>query len=293
MLVRQLGTGPFVDGIGHTSAWALLVAAVITAGTTLCCAWRWRLVATRLGVPLDQRHAFASVYRAQFLNATLPGGVLGDLDRAVAHGRRTGAVLATVRSVAWERTLGQAVQVVMTVALLLALPSGLQSVGVSVALGVVALGFLVLVSLRLLPTARTLPLVADLRLILTSPARTGIVAASALAASGHLAVFVVAARVAGVDAPMSTLVPLGALVLLASAVPANVAGWGPREGVAAWAFAAAGLGASAGLTTAVVYGVMALAATLPGAAVLVAGRRFWSAEVRRPSVPVLEEATCG
>ena len=38
----------------------------------------------------------------------------------------------------------------------------------------------------------------------------------------------------------------------------------------AWAFAAAGLGASLGVTTAVVYGVMVLFATLPGAVVLVA-----------------------
>jgi len=49
----------------------------------------------------------------------------------------------------------------------------------------------------------------------------------------------------------------------------SVAGWGPREGVTAWAFGAAGLGAQRGVTTAVVYGVMVLVATLPGAAVLV------------------------
>jgi len=51
-------------------------------------------------------------------------------------------------------------------------------------------------------------------------------------------------------------------------VPANVAGWGPREGVAAWAFAATGLGASAGITAATAYGVLVLLAALPGAVVL-------------------------
>lgn len=50
----------------------------------------------------------------------------------------------------------------------------------------------------------------------------------------------------------------------------SVAGWGPREGVAAWAFGMAGLGAAAGVTASVVYGVMALVATLPGAVVLLA-----------------------
>jgi len=52
-------------------------------------------------------------------------------------------------------------------------------------------------------------------------------------------------------------------------IPFNVAGWGPREGIAAWAFAAAGLGASTGVSAAVVYGVMSFVGTLPGAVVLV------------------------
>ena len=49
----------------------------------------------------------------------------------------------------------------------------------------------------------------------------------------------------------------------------SVAGWGPREGVAAWVLGAAGLGAQQGVATAVVYGVMVLVASLPGAAVVV------------------------
>jgi hypothetical protein len=50
------------------------------------------------------------------------------------------------------------------------------------------------------------------------------------------------------------------------------------------AFAAAGLGAPLGVATAVVYGVMVFAASLPGAAVLVVD---W---VRRtPSAPSLEQ----
>ena len=67
------------------------------------------------------------------------------------------------------------------------------------------------------------------------------------------------------------LLPLALVVLLAAAIPLNVAGWGPREGAAAWAFAAAGLGAAQGTTVAVVYGVLALVATLPGAVLLTRG----------------------
>jgi hypothetical protein len=64
------------------------------------------------------------------------------------------------------------------------------------------------------------------------------------------------------------MLPLALLVLLAMALPTNVAGWGPREGAAAGVFAMAGLGAAQGVATAVVYGVMVLVATLPGAVLL-------------------------
>jgi uncharacterized membrane protein YbhN (UPF0104 family) len=52
------------------------------------------------------------------------------------------------------------------------------------------------------------------------------------------------------------------------ALPLNIGGWGPREGVTAVAFGTVGFGAAQGLTTAVVYGVLSLIACLPGAAVL-------------------------
>jgi hypothetical protein len=78
------------------------------------------------------------------------------------------------------------------------------------------------------------------------------------------------------------MVPLALLVLLVAALP-NVGGWGPREGVTAWAFAAAGLGASHGVATAVAYGVMVFVASLPGAVVLVAA---WVRRTR--SAPWLE-----
>src|SRR5205814_9733424 len=93
--------------------------------------------------------------------------------------------------------------------------------------------------------------------------------ASALNVAGHAATLRIAARAAGATAPPSELLPLAMLVLAGAALP-NIGGWGPREGVTAWAFAAAGLGASLGVATAVVYGVMVLAASLPGAAVLLA-----------------------
>jgi hypothetical protein len=103
---------------------------------------------------------------------------------------------------------------------------------------------------------------------------------SAVVVAGHVVMFLIAARTAGVSTGPARMVPLAVLVLLAMSVPTNIGGWGPREGMAAWTFAAAGLGADQGLTTAVVYGVMALVATLPGAGVLAA--RWFHRDRGRP-----------
>jgi hypothetical protein len=79
------------------------------------------------------------------------------------------------------------------------------------------------------------------------------------------------------------------LILLATAVPTNIGGWGPREGVAAWAFGAAGLGAAQGVATGTVYGLLSLAAISPAVPLLVAA---WLRRRRSPSeVPSNESPT--
>ena len=63
---------------------------------------------------------------------------------------------------------------------------------------------------------------------------------------------------------------LALLNLVAMSVPVGLAGWGPREGAAAWSFAVTGLGAAQGVAVATTYGVLAAVATLPGLVVVVA-----------------------
>ena len=263
VLVWRLGTGPFLDGLRSVDAGALAAGAGLAVITTVCCAWRWRTVARGLGVDLPLRVAVASYYRSLFLNVTVPGGVVGDVHRGISHG---------LRPVVWERSAGQVVQVVLTLAVLLVLPSPVRAAVPPVALALLVAAAVVALAIRARPAARLRTALArDLRdALLARGAWPAVALASALIVAGHAATFLIAARTAGVTAPPSQMLPLALLVLLAAALP-NVGGWGPREGVTAWAFAAAGLGASSGVATAVVYGVMVFVATLPGAAVLVAG----------------------
>ena len=276
-LVWRLGTGPFLEAVRRVDGWSLAAAAGIAVVTTVGCAWRWSLVARGLGVGVPMRVAVAAYYRSQFLNTTLPGGVLGDVHRAVHHGREVSDVGRSLRSVAWERTAGQVVQIVLAMAVLLLLPSPVRS-SMPVAVTVLVAGALgvVLLSRALAgrgPSiwARTVRTAAgDLRDgLLARSAWPGIVLASTVVVTGHALTFLIAARTAGASLSPVRMLPLALLVLLAMGVPTNVAGWGPREGVAAWVFSAAGLSAAEGVATAVVYGVMVLVASLPGAAVLV------------------------
>jgi uncharacterized membrane protein YbhN (UPF0104 family) len=280
-LLWRLGAGPFLDGLRLINGWVLAVALANGAVTTVGSAWRWSLVARGLGVPLPLRTAIAHSYRAFFLNSTLPGGVLGDVHRAVRHGRDAGDVGRGIRAVVWERFAGQAVQGSLALVVLCAFPSPVRRYLPAV---ITVLPVAVLVAVLL---ARAVPRSGAPRWVRAVRAARGdirdgllarrnwlpIVLASTVVVLSHLVTFVVAARTAGSTAPLSRLIPLAMLALLAMGVPVNIGGWGPREGMAAWAFAAAGLTATQGVAAAVVYGALVLVSSLPGAAVLI-GRRI-------------------
>ncbi len=294
VLLWRLGTGPFLDGLRLIDGWALTAALGIGALTTVSCAWRWSLVARGLGVRLPLFAAVAHCYRALFLNATLPGGVLGDVHRAVSHGRDSGDVGRGIRAVVWERTAGQVVFFGVAMVVLCVFPSPVRSYMPAVIAITIAGGLGAVLMARAVPNGgisrraqalRTAK--ADIRNGLLGRNGLLIVLASAVAMVGHLATFLVAAYTAGSVAPLSQLVPLMLLALLAMGLPLSVGGFGPREGVAAWAFGAAGLTATQGVATAVVFGALVLVASLPGAAVLAARR------IRVPATVSQEGAVIG
>lgn len=284
VLFWRLGAGPFLHGLSAVRGWPLLAAVVITAGTTVCSALRWRLVARGLGVQLTLPAAVAYYYRSQFLNSALPGGVLGDVHRGVRQGRAAGDLGRGLRAVVWDRAFGQAVQAVLVLVVLAACASPVRSVLPPLGAALLVVGGLLvaLATSRLAGNSRLARAIRTVRadlVALRRPSGLLIALSSAAVVAGHAGIFLIAARTAGTRGSPATLLPLAMLVLLAMTIPLSLGGWGPREGVAAWAFGAAGLGMNQGVAAATVYGVMAFAATLPGAAVLLFG---W---LRRPSGP--------
>jgi uncharacterized membrane protein YbhN (UPF0104 family) len=283
VLLLRFGPGPFVEAFRRLDGWALLAAITAAAGSTVCAAYRWRVVAAGLGVPVGLGRAVRAYYGSQFLNATLPGGVLGDVHRGLRQGSHGQPLGRSLRAVAWERTLGQAVQVLLTLTVLVAVPSPLRpppvvAIALAVAAGLLAVAVLLFARRRrnrpdlLTRAARTVA--ADWRGIRSQPkALRRIAIASAGAVGGHVALLLLAARSVAPHLAVGAALPLALAVLLIGALPVNVAGWGPREGAAAWAFGSAGLGAAQGLSISVLYGVLALIGTLPGAVLLVRRQR--------------------
>jgi GTP cyclohydrolase II len=294
----RVGAAPFEDGLRAVTWQAVVAAVTLTALTTVCSAWRWRVVARALGVGIDLPAAAGAYYRSLFLNSVLPGGVLGDVHRAVVHGRRAGDVALGLRAVAWERLCGQVIQAVVTAVVLLTLPSPVRPAlpyvlagiaGVAGCAALVVRGAARRGRSRLIREGRrpegvsregrrpervsraARAVAADLRHgLLAAGVWPQATLASGLVVAGHTATFVIAARVAGCTAPLGELVALLMVVQTAAAIPLSIGGWGPREGIAAWAFAAAGLGAATGVTVATLYAVLMLVAVTPGAALLVA-----------------------
>ena len=280
ILVWRLGTGPFLDGIRSVDGRALAAAAGIAVLSTVCCAWRWTIVARGLGVTLTLPAAVAAYYRSQFLNVTLPGGIVGDVHRGVSHGRDVSDLGGALRAVVWERFAGQVVQTLITVVVLLAMPSPVHSSMPLVAMTafVVLVGGVLVAKVRGIRAPR-----------LSRRAWLGVAFTSAVVVVGHAVSFLIAARTAGSVVTPTQMVPIALLVMMAMVLP-SAAGWGPREGVTAWAFGAVGLGAQQGVATAVVYGVMVFVASLPGAGVLIVG---WFRRTRLPGrseSPLREQA---
>lgn len=284
VLAARVGAGPFLHGLLSLNAPTIGAAIALYAVATSAAAWRWRIIAARLGLALRRSTAMGMYYRSQLLNTLLPGGVVGDVQRAVTHGRSTESVGAATRAVVLERTVGQAVQ--LALAAVVVPLSGAAFGGLlfpAIGFGLAILAVLAVPALvATLTSARVRGALRhemdELRAGFGSVAVTAQAAAASVVVVGcHLAIFAIATSAVGASVPPLRMLTLAFVVMLAASIPVNIGGWGLREGAAAWAFAMAGVGASAGVSAATLYGVLAIISLAPGVivtslAALITGR---------------------
>ncbi|MCT4334841.1 flippase-like domain-containing protein [Paracoccus sp. YLB-12] len=248
--------------------WALAAFIALSVQTWLS-AWRWRLTARQLGIRMGAFHALMEYYLGQLVNQILPGGMVGDVGRALRSAGGNGKTPAAL-AVILERFMGNAMLVIVLLAAAVTswawpldqpLPPHLPAILIAVlSIAVLAALIVARASGRVAATVRQ-----AVSLGLLAP---GVLPRQILLSLGtvlaNIAAFALAARATG-----STLPPLTALILIppilfAMMIPISVAGWGIREGAAAAIFPLAGLGAGAGLAASVAFGLLFLTSSLPG-----------------------------
>jgi len=265
---------------------AVLVVSLIQIALS---AWRWRYTANRLGVVMGFGFAFREYYLAGFLNQVLPGGVMGDVNRAWRHSRSAKRLqqLAIVHAVVLERLSGQLVLVPVVLIAVSGLwwtgqlNSQFGDAGVSLKLGywltlpaLTVLGVLLVsmtgVGARFRRYVRRLR--GDVRRAFLGWRNALVqVGTSVLVFLTYMAVFMLMATGMGLfvdGTPWLLVVALCPLLLLAMVVPLTVSGWGVREGVAAILWPLAGLPAEQGVALSVGYGAAVFLVSLPGALAL-------------------------
>lgn len=298
LVLSLLDTGALRASLARLSVPFIALMLAVSVAQVALSAWRWWFTAHRLGVSLSYPVAMREYYLAGFLNQVLPGGVMGDVNRAWRHARAPvgeplsgNATRAIIHAVMLERLSGQLVLLPVAVLAMAALwlsgrfelQAAYAGTSLSAGAGMVALVLAgVGASLmfrrkngsRLRSYLRNLG--ADLRKAFYGWRNACLQCLTSLLVLGtYLSVFLLLAAdmdVLGQGVSPWMLAGLCVLLLLAMAVPVTISGWGVREGAAALLWPLAGLPAEQGVALSVGYGAMVFLASLPGALVLVYGR---------------------
>ena len=254
----------------------ILAALALTVAQILLSAWRWRFTAARLQLPLGAGTAVREYYLATLVNQILPGGVVGDAQRAWRHGSGAPRRAPAFQAVVIERFSGQLAMVGLAVltwwlwppgADLAFLGRGSLTAAMAAFLTLVGgAGFAIAMGWRpgwlrdwwqALRSALLAPAVLPVQLL-----------ASLMVAGSYIAVYACCVMALAPTASPAIWLPLIPLVLFTMLIPASIAGWGLREGAAAVLWPMAGLPAAEGISAAVLYGGLSLLASTPGLVIL-------------------------
>jgi uncharacterized membrane protein YbhN (UPF0104 family) len=253
-------------------AWLLLAVASV-APAYAAAALRWSFTARRMGVPLSYRHALREVYLAGFLNSVLPTGLAGDVLRVARHARAGSSAEPSYEraflSALLERFAGQVLLWLFLLASLCQWPlARLWPYLPWLSFPLLLAGGLAFAYFR--RRIRRASAGADGALL--SDARRALLGADALCVHVVTSSVVLAACTLGFAcSAKAVLVQLGFLdllrivppLLLASALPLSIGGFGVRETLSGLLYAENGLAAQSGSVAASIYGLAYVAASAP------------------------------
>lgn len=269
-LLWWMDAAPILTRLTQAHAGWLAAALAGLILSTLSMAHRWQMTARRLGLPMPYLLALREYYLSQFLNSVLPGGVLGDVGRAIrARGR--GTLRLAGQSVLAERLIGQVAIFAITglgLGVAWMLPGG-PDWPWPVAL---ALPFVIMAGVVAFGVARHSGVVGRFLRLLGVLLRDPLILLHAVLAALLLIFSLYAcARATGTIIPPEGWFTVLPLILCAMLVPLSVAGWGWREAAAVALVPMVGASPAAGLAMGLCYGALMFLASLPAVFFLFAG----------------------
>jgi uncharacterized membrane protein YbhN (UPF0104 family) len=292
----SLADGPQVLRLLQSADRGLLFAGYIAANLQIVfSALRWQLTARALDQTIPTGRAILEYYLSQLLNLTLPSGILGDAGRAMRMRHQAGMVRAS-QAVLIERMAGQ-------IALFVVLFAGFAAVSV-IDHGMAIPGWIgrMMLTIGLI----LIGLVLAFYMLRSFPGPVarmshgfGAASARALCAPGiwqrqvllsgatvtcNLAAVAFAAAATGTDMPLAAILTIAPLMLTAMLLPVSAGGWGLREGAAAALWPMIGGTAASGVAASVAFGLVIMAASLPGLVMLL-GPAHLRRALPRPNLP--------
>lgn len=283
LLLRHTDTEAVVEQLLDVGWRAFVLATLLLAALSFPATLRWQAVLRALGRRLDFAHGWRMVMIGLFFNQVLPSSVGGDAVR-IWQVRRDGIDLRTaINGVVIDRLMALGILFLIMALSLPALFEIIPDSTARVAVAFLAIGGLVgyglfafldrlpQVVFRWRATRAIGSLSADFRTAISSP-RFG----SAALALSLLIQLVVAVSVFALAASLEfgiglvECVILMPPVILVTAIPVSIAGWGVREGAMVVAFGFVGLSPHDALALSVLFGAATVCASLPGGLVWLA-----------------------
>lgn len=278
-LLQRIGISEFGSHVAKTSWEPVAIVWLLQTILVLMQAERWLIIARRLGIDVQFRQAWHSVYIGQFFNQVFPSSIGGDAMRIWCLTRWSVRISAAIASVALERIVALFAVPVIALAGIRALlrivspwPLRLGLIGL---LAAFAVGLIVLLWLDRVPLPRK---IASSRMVqrvwrIPATARQVFLSWNCISRTTLLSVVIHAslgisfwllAFGLGVRAPLVDFVVLAPLVMLITAVPISIGGWGLREGAMITAMSLIGIPASTSLAISVEFGLVMIVVGIPG-----------------------------
>jgi glycosyltransferase 2 family protein len=277
LLAARTDVGRIGALVAATSVAAIALVFALVVLQTLVTAYRWVLVMSGVGVTVELWPAVQALFASLFINQCLPSYVGGDAYRVYWLYREGHPFAAAVRGVMIDRVSALIALVVMMVVSLPRLFARFPDRGVETGMAVVAaagvvgtIGFFVCDALP--PAWRRVRVVAELaelstaarRLLLTSRQALGVGPLAILVHALSAVIMWVLARDLGLPLGVLDCLLLVPPIMLLSAVPISISGWGVREGVMVGALGMMGIETEPALALSVLIGVVLLANGLLG-----------------------------